>query len=78
MRVQTLQYLKGHLWRNHMHHEIKILGEIIVFQSKCWKRVRRYLQGVHPSRGSIVCGLSGLETLEEIDIFVPLHNFQVN
>lgn len=57
--------------------EIKIVGQTIVYDGVVLKRVKRYLQGSHPQRGSITNGHTGIETVEEIDVFVPKYKFEV-
>jgi hypothetical protein len=55
---------------------MEVLGEIVLFRKNGFKRVRRYLRGIHPTRGVIVKGFTGWETVEEHDVVI-LHNFQV-
>jgi hypothetical protein len=57
--------------------DVEILGEIVVSQKGSFKRVRRYLRGVHPERGIIIHGFTGLETMEEKDCIVPMVTFNV-
>ena len=56
---------------------VEVLSEIVLYQKGSYKRVRRYLRGVHPDRGVIIRGFTGLETIEEKDIIVPMGKFTV-
>lgn len=56
---------------------MEILGEVVVSQSGGIKRVRKYLRGVHPDKGIIIKGFTGLETMVEIDIIERLQKFVV-
>lgn len=47
---------------------IIILDEHILYQSGSFYRVRRWLKGIHPDLGTIIWGLSGFETVQEIDV----------
>ncbi len=51
---------------------VEILDEITLSRSGCYRRIRRYLRGVHPDRGPIVMGLTGWETVEDVDVIIPL------
>lgn len=51
----------------------EILDEKVLDQHGVLQRVRRWWQGVHPEKGVIVKGWTGWETLEERDLFRPLH-----
>lgn len=58
--------------------DIKILGEVVLYHKNSYKRVRRYLEGVHPALGTICWGLSGnLETVQEMDIVSPIRTVRV-
>lgn len=57
--------------------DIEVLDEQIVYQNGPFRRVKRWLRGVHPSLGVITKGLTGLETLVEKDIIVPTRTFHV-
>jgi hypothetical protein len=50
--------------------------KVLVVQGS-WRRVQRWYRGVHPTLGKIHHGLTGLETIEEIDIFIPNHLFVI-
>lgn len=55
-----------------------MLSEIVLHQNGAFKRVRRYLRGIHPERGVIVRGFTGWETLEEKDVICgKLHKFTI-
>ncbi len=58
--------------------EIEILGEQIISQSGCYRRVRRWLKGVHPELGKIVQGYTGWETMQEIDVIKAMGTFYIN
>jgi hypothetical protein len=55
----------------------EMLSEQIIAQRGRWQRIRRWWRGVHPDKGTIVQGWTGLETLEEADRFIPLKTFTV-
>jgi len=57
--------------------EIKILDTRILHRNGSFTRVRRWLQGVHPSRGTIIKGWTGWETVEEVDVLKPMRTFRV-
>ncbi len=57
--------------------EIEVLGEQVIHESGCYRRVRRWLRGIHPERGVIVRGLTGFETLVEVDVIRAMHTFTV-
>jgi len=48
--------------------EPEILGEQVISQNGSYKHVRRWLRGVHPELGKLVRGITGWETLQEIDV----------
>lgn len=52
-----------------MSGENIILGEIVITETKGFKRVVRYLQGIHPGKGTIMFGLTGWETKQEVVVF---------
>jgi hypothetical protein len=55
----------------------EILDQHVIFQNGPHQRVRRWWRGVRPEKGTIIWGLTGWETVEEIDRFVPAHTFVV-
>ena len=57
--------------------EIEILDEQILCQSGSYKRVKRWLRGVHPKLGVIHRGYTGWETIQEVDVLVPMGTFTV-
>jgi hypothetical protein len=56
----------------------ELLGEKTLGQKGPWHAVRRWWRGVHAQRGIITSGLTGLETVEEKERFVPTHIVVVN
>ena len=52
--------------------EVEVLDEKILFIKGSYKRVRRWIRGIHPNIGVIIKGLTGWETLIEQDVFIPL------
>lgn len=55
-----------------MTPQLEILNEEIIYQNgNNFKRVRRWLKGVHPHLGTIIKGYTGLETVIEQDIILP-------
>lgn len=54
-----------------------ILDTKIIGQFGAYVRLRRWLRGIHPTRGYIIRGLTGWETVEEKDVLRPLHFFKV-
>jgi hypothetical protein len=57
--------------------ELELLDEQIVYQRGCYKRVKRWFKGSHPI-GVVIKGFTGLETVVEQDVIVPMGTFQVN
>ena len=55
-----------------------LLNQIVLEQRGPWRRLRSWWQGVHPERGMISCGWSGLETVEEKEYFKPTHVIAVS
>ena len=60
-----------------MLDEVEILDEITLYRSGSFKRVRRYLRGIHKDRGQIIRGHTGWETVEETDVLVPMGVYTV-
>ncbi len=56
---------------------MEILSEQIVYQKGSYRRIRRWLRGIHIELGVIVHGITGLETLVEIDVIVPIKIYLV-
>jgi len=56
----------------------EMLDEQVVYQKGCLRRIRRWWRGIHPDRGKVVHGLTGLETLEETDQILPTRTFIVD
>jgi ABC-type polysaccharide/polyol phosphate transport system ATPase subunit len=56
---------------------IEILSEIVLYQKGSFKRVRRYLRNKHPSLGVITKGFTGWETVQEIDVIIPMGKFEI-
>ncbi len=57
--------------------EVEILDTQVLYQNGSFMRIRRWLKGVHPTRGQITKGYTGWETVEEIDVIKPMHVFRV-
>lgn len=57
--------------------ELEILDEEAIYQNGCYKRIRRWFKGAHPCLGVIIKGFTGLETVVEQDVIVPMGRFQV-
>jgi hypothetical protein len=55
----------------------EILDTKVICEHGPYVRIRRWLKGAYPKRGLLTQGITGLETVEEIDIFRPLHCFTV-
>lgn len=56
--------------------ELELLDEKVIYQRGCFKRVRRWFRGAHPGIGIIIRGFTGVETLVEQDVIVPMGKFQ--
>lgn len=54
----------------------EIAGEIVIYKNGCFKKVRRWLKGKHPKLGVITWGLSGWETIQDIEI-IDANRFSV-
>lgn len=57
--------------------ELELLDEKIIYQNNSFKRVRRWFRGSHPGIGVIINGFTGIETLVEQDVIMPMGRFQV-
>jgi hypothetical protein len=56
----------------------ELLDQQVIGQDGPWRRVRRWWwRGVIPEKGTIIRGLTGWETVEEVGRFVPLHSVAV-
>src|SRR5947209_488205 len=51
--------------------ERELLNQEVIYQHGRFQRIRRWWRGVHPERGVIVRGWTGLETMEERDCLLP-------
>lgn len=51
---------------------VEILGEEVLFRSGCFRRVRRWLRGIHPGLGVVIRGYTGWETVQEISVIRPM------
>ncbi len=58
--------------------ELELLDEQVICDYGCLKRVKRWFKGAHPGLGVIIRGFTGLETVVEQDVLVPMVRFQVN
>lgn len=56
---------------------VEILGEEVIHQSGCFRRVRRWIKGVHPELGTLVQGYTGWETVQEVDVISAMGTFEV-
>lgn len=52
--------------------KVEILGEEILSQNGSFRRVRRWVRGVHPELGVIVQGYTGWETMMDVDVIKPM------
>jgi hypothetical protein len=50
----------------------EVLDEQVIFEHGHFQRVRRWWRGIHPDKGVVIRGLSGWETVEEIDRILPM------
>ena len=60
-----------------MIDSMELLDEQIIYQNGSFVRLRRWFRGNHPSRGVLVCGYTGIETMEEKAVIRPLYTFMV-
>ena len=61
-----------------MRERLPIVGEEILHEHGCYKRIRQYLSGWHPHLGVLHFGWSGRETIVERDVISPVHFVQLN
>jgi hypothetical protein len=54
-----------------------LLDQRIVLQRGSFQRVQRWWRGIHPGKGRVIRGLTGWETVEETDRFLPTRMFTV-
>lgn len=57
---------------------MKLLDEKLIFQNGSHKRVLRWFKGAYPEFGVIINGLTGVETVVEVDVIVPNYRFVVS
>jgi hypothetical protein len=57
--------------------KLELLDEKIIYQNGCYRRVKRWFKGSHPEIGIIIKGFTGLETIVEQDVIIPLGRFQI-
>lgn len=57
--------------------DIEILDEHVLYQNGCFKRVRRWLRGKHPTLGVLHQGYTGWETIQEVDVISAMQVFTV-
>lgn len=55
----------------------EILNTEIIYQSGSFMRVRRWLKGAWPTRGTLTRGWTGMETIEEVDFIRPVGHYTV-
>ena len=60
-----------------MEKTLEIVGEEIIHQQGCYRRLRRWVKGWHPELGQLMFGLSGPETVMEVDSIRPMGTFTV-
>jgi hypothetical protein len=53
------------------------LDQKIVLQRGPFQRVQRWWRGIHPTKGRVIRGLTGWETVEEADTVRPSYTFAV-
>ena len=56
--------------------ELELLDEQVIYRNGCYKRVKRWYRGAHPI-GVVIQGFTGLETVVEQDVIVPMGKFHV-
>ena len=56
----------------------EILSEKIIYQKGCFRRIQRWLRGIHPQQGVIIKGYTGWETIVEKDVITPMKTFWVS
>ena len=57
--------------------KLELLDEKTLYRKGCYKRVRRWFRGAYPKIGIIIKGFTGLETVVEQDVIVPMVEFKV-
>jgi hypothetical protein len=57
--------------------ELELLDEKIIYTNGCFKRVKRWFRGSHPNIGVIIKGFTGLETVVEQSVIMPMGSFYV-
>ena len=56
----------------------ELLDKKVIGQRGRFQRIRRWWRGIHPDKGIITKGWTGLETVEEMDRLVPIYTFAVD
>ncbi len=57
---------------------IEIVGERVLNESGCFRRIQRWIKGWHPELGTLIFGLTGPETLVETHSIRPMKVFTVS
>jgi hypothetical protein len=57
--------------------KLELLNEITLYKKGCYKRVKRWFRGAHPTIGIIIKGFTGVETVVEQDVIIPMVRFRV-
>ena len=55
----------------------QLLDQQVIVQRGPFQRVKRWWRGIHPGKGRVILGLTGWETVEEIERVLPLHIFAI-
>jgi hypothetical protein len=55
-----------------MRERLPIVGEEILHEHGCFRRIRQYIAGWHPDLGVLHFGWSGQETIVERDVISPV------
>jgi hypothetical protein len=59
--------------------QLIVLGEVVIQEKGCYRRVRRYIKGKHPHLGPMQIGWSGgWETIWETDVIRPMVRYYVH
>lgn len=60
-----------------MDKNIEILDEEIIYENKSFRKLKRWIKGIHPELGIIVRGYTGFETLIEKEVIIPMKKYEV-
>jgi hypothetical protein len=68
--------INNHVTPTRFEGGIEILDEKILYQNGAYKRIKKWLRGIHPELGQVTWGWTGWETVIEKDVIKALHTYE--